>query len=83
MSAASNAVSAWLADPFWDRLQQLESRHQRIQSEHEALRRDLDEATLGRAPDLDLRETWQRYCEVIAELERTTAEFGTLRPRDL
>jgi len=27
----------------------------------------------------ELRRAWRRYCEVIAELEETTAEFETLR----
>jgi hypothetical protein len=26
-----------------------------------------------------LRQAWRRYCEVIDELDKTTAEFETLR----
>ena len=69
----------WLDASFWDRLNQLETRHQRVQFQHELFRRDLDAAT--RREDAELREVWQRYCDVIAELDRTTAEFETLRAR--
>ena len=27
----------------------------------------------------ELRQAWRRYCEVIDELDKTTAEFETLR----
>jgi hypothetical protein len=67
----------WLHGPFWERLNRAEAYHQRIQSEHECARRDLD--SLQRAGSPELREAWGRYCAVIAELDRTTAELESLR----
>jgi hypothetical protein len=40
-------------------------------------RRGLDCSRDTQAAELHL--AWQRYCEVIIELERTTAEFESLR----
>lgn len=78
MSAAPAETRAeWLDSTFWDRLDRLESQHRRIQSEHECARRRLDSA--GPAEVRELREAWLRYCEVIAELDRTTGEFESLR----
>jgi hypothetical protein len=62
---------------FWDRLDRLESEHRRIQSEHETARRRLDRADPHAAQEV--RDAWLRYCEVIAELDRTTQEFDVLR----
>ncbi len=77
MSATEASRAEWLDNQFWERLERLEARHQRIQSEHESARRGLERV---RVEDLtELREAWQRYCEVIAELDRTTAEIETLR----
>ena len=67
----------WLHEPFWERLNRAEAYHQRIQSEHECARRDLD--SLQRTGSPDLRDAWFRYCAVIAELDRTTAELESLR----
>jgi hypothetical protein len=67
----------WLDDAFWGRLDRLEARHQRIQTQHEQMRRNLEDA--GRRASPEFVEVWQRYCEVIAELDRTSAEFETLR----
>jgi hypothetical protein len=61
----------------WQKLRSLEDRHQRVQSEHDAARRGLERLAPGDAAQL--REAWRRYCEVIAELERTTSEFEVLR----
>ncbi len=61
----------------WEKLRSLENRHQRVQCEHDAARRGLERLTPGDAAQL--REAWRRYCEVIAELERTTSEFEGLR----
>jgi hypothetical protein len=69
----------WLNGAFWEQLDGLESRHQRIQSRHELLRRDLEGAARRDADAVELREVWKRYCEVIAELDGTTAEFESLR----
>ena len=86
MSAAEEQVKPvteaspfWLGDLFWDRLSRIEARHQRAQSEHEALRRGLE--SQQRAKSSELLEAWRRYCEVIAELDRTTAELEALRSR--
>jgi len=67
----------WLDFGFWEQLEQLESRHRRVQSEHHSARRRLERLTPREAEELE--QAWQRYCEVIAELERTTAAFETLR----
>ena len=77
MSAAEEQRAEWLGSTFWDRLDRLEGRHQRVQSEHEAVRRNLERVTPREADEL--RSAWRRYCEVIAELEQTTAEFESLR----
>jgi hypothetical protein len=61
----------------WQKLRALEDRHQRVQSEHDAARRGLERLAAGDAAQL--REAWRRYCDVIAELERTTCEFEGLR----
>jgi hypothetical protein len=75
MSASEEQRAEWLGSNFWDRLDRLEGRHQRVQSEHEAVRRNLDR---GAETD-EFRHAWRRYCEVIAELEQTTAEFEAFR----
>ncbi len=77
MSASELQRAEWLDPRFWDRLDRLESRHQRIQSEHSAARRGLERLAPGAAGEL--RQAWRRYCDAIAELERTTAEFEALR----
>jgi hypothetical protein len=75
--SASHERRAGLDARFWERLDRLESEHQRVQSEHESARRRLDRADPLQAQEL--REAWLRYCEVIAELDRTTQEFDVLR----
>jgi hypothetical protein len=77
MSASEEQRAEWLGTTFWDRLDRLEGRHQRIQSEHESVRRSLERVTPREADEL--RHAWRRYCEVIAELEQTTAEFEAFR----
>jgi hypothetical protein len=77
MSASEDQRADWLDPCFLQRLDNLEGRHQRIQSEHELVRRGLERVTSQEAAAL--RAAWRRYCEVIAELDRTTAEFETLR----
>ncbi len=77
MSASEGTRAEWLDSRFWERLDTLEGRHQRIQSEHEALRRGLERVTHEEAAEL--HAAWRRYCEVIAELDRTAAELETLR----
>ncbi|HVP32942.1 MAG TPA: hypothetical protein VMT09_04770 [Steroidobacteraceae bacterium] len=77
MSASEQRRAEWLDPRFWDRLDRLESRHRRIQSEHNEARRGLER--LSPSESDELREAWRRYCEAIAELDRTTAEFEALR----
>ena len=77
MSATEEQRAEWLGSQFWDRLDRLEGHHQRVQSEHEAMRRNLERVTPQEADELRL--AWRRYCEVIAELEKTTAEFEAFR----
>jgi len=67
----------WLDEQFWRSLDRIELHHQRIQSEHETWRRSLDRCRETLNDDLPL--VWHRYCEVIAELEQTTAELEALR----
>jgi hypothetical protein len=76
MSATGEQRAEWLGSQFWDRLDRLESHHQRIQSEHEIVRRNLERVTPREAEELRL--AWRRYCEVIAELDKTTADFEAL-----
>jgi hypothetical protein len=77
MEATEEQRAEWLGSQFWERLDRLEVRHQRVQSQHETVRRDLERVTPREAAEL--RNAWHRYCEVIAELEKTTAEFESLR----
>jgi hypothetical protein len=77
MSASEEQRAEWLGASFWERLDRLEVRHQRIQSEHETVRRNLERVTPREADEL--RHAWRRYCEVIAELDETSAEFEALR----
>ncbi len=77
MSAEADTRAEWLDPKFWDRLDRLESHHRRIQSEHESVRRRLDR--VDPAAVREIREVWLRYCEVIAELDRTTGELESLR----
>lgn len=77
MSASELSRGEWLDPPFWDRLDRLESHHRRVLSQHESAQRDL--ARLGSLEAGELREVWERYCEVIAELDRATADIETLR----
>ena len=77
MSASEDQRAEWLGSQFWERLDRLEVRHQRVQCQHESVRRDLERITPKEADEL--RKAWCRYCEVIAELEQTTAEFESLR----
>jgi hypothetical protein len=78
MSAAEDRRAAWLDTQFWDRLDLIENRHQKIQSEHEAVRRGMESLT-RRAERAELQRVWRQYCEVIAELDQTTAEIEALR----
>lgn len=81
MSASEASRTEWLDNQFWDRLDLLESRHQRIQCEHEDARRGLERVRLEEITEL--REAWRRYCDVIAELDQATAELETLRTQGM
>jgi hypothetical protein len=77
MSASEDRQAEWLGQGFWERLDRLEGRHQRLQAAHDSARRGLERL---RSHETDeLRSAWRRYCEVIAELDQTTAEFEVLR----
>ena len=77
MSASDTQRAEWLEASFWDRLDRLELRHQRIQAEHDNARRGIERLTPTEIDEL--RRAWRRYCEVITELDETTAEFEVLR----
>jgi len=77
MSASGQQRDQWLDPAFWERLDRAELRHKRAQSEHESALRGLSRLTSTEAEEL--RQAWLRYCEVIAELDRATAEFESLR----
>jgi len=77
MSASQEQRAEWLDARFWDRLDRLESRHLRIRNEHAVVRRGLERVSAQEADEL--RKAWRRYCEVIAELDQTTAEIEVLR----
>jgi hypothetical protein len=77
MSASERQRAEWLDPGFWERLDKLEVRHQRAQAEHDSARRGLERLTPNEIEEL--RRAWRRYCEVIAELEETTAAFEALR----
>ena len=77
MSASEQQRADWLDQGFWERLDSLEVRHKQAQSEHEQAQRGLERLTPREVEEL--RQAWQRYCEVIAELDSATAEFETLR----
>jgi hypothetical protein len=77
MSASESSRAEWLDNSFWERLDLLETRHQRLQAEHEVARRELENVSADSANEL--REVWNRYCAVIADLDSTTAELEVLR----
>ncbi|HUO20234.1 MAG TPA: hypothetical protein VMU44_10715 [Steroidobacteraceae bacterium] len=77
MSASELERAEWLDSPFWDRLDRLESRHRQVLSAHERAQREFERfSTLEPG---ELRAAWERYCEVIAELDRATADIESLR----
>jgi hypothetical protein len=77
MNASELQRTEWLDPGLWDRLELLERRHRRAQWEHRLARRDLER--LSRDEAEALRFAWLHYCEVIAELDRTTADIEALR----
>ena len=77
MSASELQRAEWLDAGLWERLGRLESRHRRVQWEHRLAQRDLQR--LPRGATEELHQAWQRYCEVIAELDRAAAAIESLR----
>jgi hypothetical protein len=77
MTASEEMGPIWLDQQFWKRLNRVERHHERIQSQHETWRRSLARSRV--TLNADLRLAWARYCEVIAELERTAGELEMLR----
>jgi len=77
MSASQLERAEWPAADFWEQLDRLEGRHQRVQTDYEHARRGLERLTPREVEEV--RRAWRRYCEVIAELDQTTAEFESLR----
>ena len=77
MSASEQQQAAWLEPGFWEKLDRLEGRHQRVRSEHNEARRGLERLSPREAEER--RQAWRRYCDVIEELDRTASEFETLQ----
>jgi hypothetical protein len=77
MSALEHQRADWPDTAFSERLERLEGRHQRAQGEHDSARRSLERPTAGEIEEL--HRAWRRYCEVIAELDESSAEYGKLR----
>jgi hypothetical protein len=79
MSASEKKRAEWLDASFWERLDRLEGRHERAQAQHDSARRGLERLSPGELEEL--HRAWSRYCEVIAELDQSTAEFEALMHR--
>ena len=77
MSAIVDKQITWLNAEFWELLERLEVRHQRVQSEYDSARRQLDR--VDPKTSSDIHGAWARYCEVIAELDRAAGELELLR----
>jgi len=77
MSASELQRAEWLDAGLWDRLERLENRHRRAQWDHRLAQRALQGLPRGESEGLYL--AWQRYREVIAELDRVTAAIESLR----
>jgi hypothetical protein len=77
MSASEDRRAEWLEPEFWERLHRLEVRHRQLKSQQEIARRSLERARPSAGEEL--RDAWRSYCEVIAQLDQTTAEFEALR----
>ena len=79
MSAIIESYNAWLNAEFWDHLLRIEGHHQRVHSDYDSARRQLDR--LDPKADPAFQDAWTRYCEVVAELDRATGELEFLRLR--
>ena len=78
MSASDPLRASWLEPALWDRLKRLEDQHQKLQCDHERARRRLERLRVQQQTE-ELSLAWRQYCDVIAELDKTTAEFEALR----
>ncbi len=67
----------WLSDPFWSRLNKIESMQLRARARPETDSREPASKVSARRMDFDA--VWQRYCDVIRELEMTASELEVLR----
>jgi hypothetical protein len=76
MSASESQRAEWLGPEFWEQLDRLDDQHKRVQSQYQDAQRSLERLTPPQTEEL--RQAWLRYCEVIADLDRATAEFETL-----
>ena len=77
MSASKEQRVTWPERDFFERLDRLEDHHRHVQCKHDSARRDLDCA--GSLESAELRDCWQHYCQVIAELDQAAADFEVLR----
>jgi hypothetical protein len=77
MSASELERVGWLEPLFWDRLDRLESRHRQALTAHDSAQREF--ARSSTLEPGELHAAWERYCEVIAELDRATADIESLR----
>ena len=66
----------WLSDPFWSRLNKVESIKLRTQPRQAGA---AEAAPKGDARGMDLDAVWRRYSDVIRELEMTADELEALR----
>jgi len=69
----------WLNDPFWSRFNKVQGTAQRAE-----LRRETEPSKLLSRPTARRKSfdaVWQRYCDVIRELEMTAAELDAMRKR--
>jgi hypothetical protein len=76
MSASDQVRAESPEAEFWDRLDRLEGRHLRVQSQYDDARRGLERTSSDEAEEV--QRAWRHYCEVIAELDQTTSEFEAL-----
>jgi hypothetical protein len=78
MSASQASRAEWLNNRFWEHLDLIESRHRRVLSMHDSAWRALQ---LVLTDSLDQHSALQYYCDVVAELDRVTAELEEVRAR--
>lgn len=57
----------------WGRLDRLEARNERLQSQCEDVRRGLEQPSSDEVEEV--QRAWRHYCEVIAELDQTSPQF--------